>query len=361
MKIINFYKYEPIERKQHQNSFKILCAIFTFILLVILAIYCGIWYQISSQNQNLFTEFIDRFNKKYSNLSEFTKRQKIFEENLSKINEFNNKMRQENRSIRLEINQFGDLTSEEFKSIYLHKIMMPSEKYTPHQNILNNDPISEIDWEKSGFLTPVKDQGNCGSCWAFGAISGIEALYGIQNNKKIYSFSEQELLDCTGRFYDSEGCNGGESCGAFRYIFDNGISNEENYEYIARKDFCRNKTVSKTKFLKKGCVRIDLGLPKQIHEMLQKQPLTISVEADNFAFRFYKSGLISEGCGTSVDHSVLLVGTGIWDKETNTKYWKIRNSWGINWGVNGYAFIERNDTEGSLGPCGVNMFPIYPA
>ena len=295
-----------------------------------------------------FGDFLKTHNKRYHTVDEMVKRYKIFSENYRNIENHNSK----EKDFKLAINQFADLTKAEFKTQYLR--YMPTtdackDKHTPIT------PVPEINWFTKGKVARVKNQGNCGSCWAFSTIGAVEALWAIKTGTLV-ELSEQELVDCS-RSYGNEGCNGGEMDAGFLYIRDKGISTAAEYKYEGRDGSCRKKSAG---FKLTGCVQVAHDNGNELLEALTKGPVSIAVKADNSAFMYYRSGIITKGCGTDrdeLDHGITLVGAGI-DKNTNANFWIAKNSWGASWGESGFVRIKR-DPSGH-GICGINMDNSYP-
>ena len=219
---------------------------------------------------------------------------------------------------------------------------------------MNNLPES-VDWVKGGAVTPVKNQGQCGSCWSFSATGAIEGANAITNGK-LASLSEQELVDCSKR-YGNMGCNGGLMDNAFHYVIDNGLCSESDYPYTASDDTCVSTDC--TPIVKiSDCADVIVNNELALKEAVSKQPVSVAIEADTKTFQLYSSGVLtSDSCGTNLDHGVLVVGYGT---EDDTPYWLVKNSWGDTWGEDGYIKIGRSDSESSKGICGIAMQPSYP-
>jgi len=249
------------------------------------------------------------------------------------------------------INQFADLTPEEFKKqLGMRKI--GSYGCKPFSST-KAQPES-IDWRQQGVVTSVKDQGQCGSCWTFSATGAIESAWAIKTEQLI-DLSEQELVDCAGLRYGSNGCNGGQMNGAFRYIIENGQCADMDYPYSAKDGSCQ-----KCDSIVHASSCYDV-IPKDqisLKIAVAKQPVAIAIEADTRYFQLYASGILTNpDCGTELDHGVLIVGYG---EENDQKYWLVKNSWGTTWGEDGYVKIARTENISDAGICGIAMEPSFP-
>jgi len=284
-------------------------------------------------------------------------------ENLYIIADHNSK----DSSYKLGLNQFSDMTADEFK-LYVHgndgACFKPEERdmimNVGGQDVIIDDkePVNapaSVDWTTKGVVTPVKNQGQCGSCWAFSATGAIECGYAIKNGK-LNSLSEQQLVDCAGRSYGCAGCNGGQMTGGMQYAADNGgLCSESEYSYTARDGTCKASSCG-TKYDKnEGYTRVTPYSSSSLEEATAESCVSIGIEADQTAFQHYSSGVLTGTCGTSIDHGVLVVGYGT---SGSQQYWKVKNSWGKTWGMEGYVDICRNcDKNGRDGECGILMEP----
>ena len=290
-----------------------------------------------------FQSFIKTFNKSYSSDHEYDMRYQIFYHNVKYIERHN----LQNKSWTLDINEWTDLTWNEFKQRnkkgYIRKTPLILES---NYNLIY-DSNKSLDWRLHGVVNPIKNQNQCGSCWAFSAISSIESAYAISYNT-LYDLSEQQLVDCSDA-YGNEGCNGGLMDDAFTYAEKNRICLESDYNYIGEKDTCRK---CKGFVSVKSFQDIPLNQEKMLFDAVSIQPVSVAIEADQLDFQFYKSGIFDGICGDNLDHGVVIVGYGI---DKNVPFWIVRNSWGSSWGENGYIRIVRNKNK-----CGINLSASFP-
>ena len=214
---------------------------------------------------------------------------------------------------------------------------------------------ASLDWRNKSVITPVKNQGTCGSCWSFSATGALESVWAIYSGS-LESFSEQQLIDCS-TSYGNNACQGGEMTAAFEYVIDNGICLENDIPYLGKKLNCPEHKCNTIPHFS-SCSLLDKGNQQQMMRYVQFNPLSVGIQADQPLFQFYKSGVItSPDCGTNVDHGVLIVGYGT---EDGHDYWLIKNSWGPDWGDKGYVKIGRSDSNNDIGICGIASEVSFP-
>jgi KDEL-tailed cysteine endopeptidase len=295
---------------------------------------------------NEFNLFTERFHKRYSSLEELETRFSIFRKNIITIYSHN----QEKRNFTMRVNQFADLTQEEFKD-YVGEMLSGSFGCGIFSNI--SDTPDSIDWRTKGAVTPVKDQGQCGSCWTFSATGAVEGAWSIAKGE-LYDLSEQELVDCAKLKYGSMGCNGGQMEGAFKFIAENGQCSLSSYPYTAKDGTCqRCSPVVNIR----TCMDVEPNNALALRSAVAQQPIAVAIEADTRYFQFYAGGVLtSSTCGTNLDHGVLVVGYGT---ENDIDYWLVKNSWGTSWGEDGYVKIARSSAN-DPGICGIAMNPSFP-
>jgi cathepsin L len=304
-----------------------------------------------------------RHNKKYKSETEEKFRLKIYAENRHKIAQHNQRFAAGQVSYSLAENKYADMLHHEFVNTLngfnrSNSILKGTEKKWRGVTFIEpaNVQVPEsVDWRLKGAVTPVKDQGHCGSCWSFSATGALEGQH-FRKTKKLISLSEQNLVDCSGA-YGNNGCNGGLMDNAFQYIKENGgIDTEKIYPYEGIDDTCH--------FVKTDIGATDAGfvdIPSGDEEALKKAlatigPVSIAIDASHESFQFYESGVYVEPqCDSQqLDHGVLAVGYGT--DENGVDYWIVKNSWGTTWGDQGFVKMARNKDN----QCGVATQASYP-
>jgi len=246
------------------------------------------------------------------------------------------------------------LTTAEFKTIMGYRPRQ--NQYLRSQNKphgLHHMAVADsLDWRTKAAVTPIKDQGQCGSCWAFSTTGSVEGAHAIASGSLV-SLSEQQLMDCSTP-EGNMGCDGGLMDDAFEYILLNkGITGEKDDPYLANSGKCPGTAPVRATI--SGFKDIPVGDEKALMAAVNLGPVSIAIEADQFVFQFYSGGVLdSAACGTNLDHGVLVVGYGT-DSASSKPYWIVKNSWGTSWGESGYVRLVRDKNQ-----CGLSDAASYP-
>ncbi|XP_012255914.2 cathepsin L [Athalia rosae] len=301
--------------------------------------------------------------KQYDNAVEEKFRMKIFMENKHKVAKHNAKYEMGLVSYKLKLNKYGDMLHHEFVSTLngfnktgnLLKKTLSRPVGATFIEPANVEIPNTVDWRKNGAVTGVKDQGHCGSCWAFSTTGSLEGQH-FRKSGVLVSLSEQNLVDCSTK-YGNNGCNGGLMDQGFQYIKDNkGIDTEKSYPYKAEDDVCqynpRNSGATDV-----GFVDVPQADEKKLRAALATiGPISVAIDASHESFQFYSEGVYYEPeCSQDdLDHGVLAVGYGT--DEKGQDYWLVKNSWGETWGDKGYIKMARNRDN----HCGIASSASYP-
>jgi C1A family cysteine protease len=321
------------------------------ILLIALFAFAGVVSAIHEDLTPLWEAWKYKHQKLYGAEQEEAIRFAIFSDNHHKILKHN----MENDSPKLAINKFADLTATEFKQTYAMCRNGATHKSVQAPEFVDEGALpASVDWRNKGAVTPVKNQQQCGSCWAF-STTGVLEGYHFVNNGTLTSFSEQQLVDCDTAV--DQGCDGGLPYEALTYVSKNGIETAKEYPYTAQDGQCKYSK-SKAIDVNTGYTLVGANSTASLKAALVNGPVSVGIEADQDVFQFYSSGVIKAKCGAELDHAVLAVG---YDKQGLFEAFIVKNSWGEDWGEQGYVYISTIQTlNNGQGVCGILAEPVVP-
>jgi len=267
----------------------------------------------------------------------------------------------------------ADLTFEEFRARFLGGFVpMSTDNMTKFEAPLGFVMEDSVDWTAKGAVTPVKNQGHCGSCWTFSTTGALEGAMKVAGHDMV-PLSEQEIVTCDGGMLGGHACRGGNPLQAMGWVKSNGICSEADYKYSCldpTTDDCKTAlaTCQKTctpvlkagHFLSPGDVTAATSVGTDVKDLeaaVARQPISVAIEADTRVFQLYKGGVLTDdACGQQLDHAVLAVGYGT---DGGNQYWKVKNSWSEKWGEDGYIRLARGKTAG-YGECGIRHMASFP-
>jgi cathepsin L len=306
-------------------------------------------FSVRSNPELEFLRWMHLHGKSYD-AEEFPHRYATFRANLNFIRKHN---ANPSKTFEVAMNKFGDLTNEEFGRLYLGTKINVTSKVIHRPLPLLKLPAT-WDWRKNGpvsggVVTPVKNQAQCGSCWAFSTTGSVEGCHALAT-QTVVSLSEQNLMDCS-TSEGNQGCNGGLMTQAMDYIISNGgIDTESSYPYTAQDGTCSYNSANSGSTLK-SYVNVNSGDEADLLIKASTGPTSVAIDASQSSFQFYSSGIYSDpNCSTSqLDHGVLVIGWG-------NGYWLVKNSWGSDWGMSGFIEMARN--SGNM--CGIATMATLP-
>ena len=304
-----------------------------------------------------WTAFMLTHGKKYHDKVEPLRRL-IWERNVRYIQKHNLEADRGLHTYTLGMNEYGDMTPREFVSAMngykVNSTLSVCTNYQPPLNIELSDLPQTVDWKKKGYVTEVKNQGQCGSCYAFSAIGSLEGQH-FRATGKLVSLSEKNIMDCS-QAEGNLGCVGGLTSQAFTYVIKNkGVDTEESYPYKPVESTCAFKPAN-VGATEQGCKAIQKGSECDLQKAVATVgPISVAIDAGHVSFQFYKSGVYTESqCSQTVlDHGGLVVGYG---KQDAKDYWMLKNSWGKTWGMDGYIMMARNHNN----MCGIATMATFP-
>jgi C1A family cysteine protease len=312
----------------------------------------------TTEELNAFRDFKIKYQKSYANLTENAFRFEIFRQNFKLINDHKNNTE---ATFTVDVNKFADLSYTEFKSKYLindmTKIREDANNCTSALSATSRNLKSAVDWAAEGKVQKVKNQEQCGSCWAFSTVGSMESAYAIfSKDKTLLNLSEQELVDCSGD-YGNQGCNGGIMSAGFAYIADHGIHEEDAYPYRGVDQTCKASNTSGNTYTVKDCVLVDANTDA-LTKAIAVQPVSVAFYV-NILFQFYSGGIFNPfTCGGEPNHGVLAVGYDL-----DQDFYKVKNSWGASWGEEGYFRIKIGSGKGTcdMAGSGASVYPLIDA
>ncbi|XP_041516069.1 cathepsin 8-like isoform X2 [Microtus oregoni] len=329
-------------------------------LFVFLAILClGVATAAPSSDHSLDSEWQEwkiKYGKNYS-LEEEGQRRTVWEENKKMVHQHNMEYNQGKHGFTMEMNAFGDMTGEEFRKMMTDiPVQTPRKRRSIQQYRVSYVP-KFVDWRRRGYVTPVKTQGRCNSCWAFSVAGAIEGQM-FRKTGRLTSLSPQNLVDCS-RPEGNLGCYKGNTYYALEYVqYNGGLEAEATYPYEAKVRHCRyHPERSAARVI--DFVFVSKNEEALMHAVATIGPISVGIDARHESFKLYRGGIYYEpNCRSDViNHSVLLVSYGYEGRESDgSKYWLIKNSHGEKWGMNGYMKIARDKNN----HCGIATYAIYP-
>jgi len=301
--------------------------------------------------ESAFADHVKQYNVQVKDGATFVKMLQTFADNFDMIESHN----AGNSSYKMGLNKFSHLTLDEFHAeVNLGGIKRPAMRQNNAVHVASASTPASVDWTTTSAVSPVKNQGSCGSCWSFSATGGIEGAY-YKKTGAGTSLSEQQLVSCD---KVDAACNGGWMDDAFAFAKKNGgLCTESAYPYTSGSGTvaaCKTTCSNVANTAPSSWTDVTAGDLNGLTSAVAQQPVSVAIQANQAAFQSYKSGVLTGKCGQNLDHGVLAVGYGTWTD--GTPYWKVKNSWGTDWGMDGYILIERSSSD----LCGILDAASYP-
>jgi cathepsin L len=296
--------------------------------------------------EGAFTSWMRKYGKSYDH-DQFQYRLSIFKKNMDFIANYKG-------TARLAMNQFGDLTAAEFAA-FTHRGLTSPREARRYADLIPSALPASWDWTTKGAVTPVKNQGQCGSCWAMSAVEAVEGCHFITTGV-LAALSTQEVMDCDNS--TDQGCNGGWPDNAFKFIKESGgVDTEACYPYTAEDGSCHfipNPPCCGSTLT--NYFDVQAGSESSLQQAVYQVPTVVAFDASQSSFQFYSSGVYYDpACSsTQIDHTGLAVGWGH-DQTSGMDFWIVKNTWGSDWGMQGYIWMSRNKNNN----CGIATSASY--
>lgn len=300
-------------------------------------------------DEDHFHQFKLKYAKEYYSEEEHSYRFQHFRSNLAYVRLHN----AQSHAFVVGLTKFADLSTEEFTAMYTSPRLGSVQR---RESRLETTEIpEEVDWVAVGAVAPIQNQVFCGSCWAFAATGAVESAYFLQSGQ-LTPLSQQQLLDCS-QLFGTSGCDGGEMVDAYSYIIaQGGLETAQEYPYEAKDGKCRLNGSQPIAAIS-SFTSIEKGSSAQLKLAVAQQPVSVGVQANEKVWQMYESGVMDSDCGQRLNHAVLVVGYG---REDGLDYWLVKNTWGEDWGIEGYVKILRDDESTDGGLCGIALDASYP-